>query len=107
MGPFLRQLGNKWSDHLFVLIAGIMVFLFIVFSFGGENGFVHLYQLHQMKQQIAQKNKKILLENIALTEQLKSLYQLKNIEHEARASLGYVHKDEKVFVIDNSSSPEH
>lgn len=94
----MKLIEKKDFNSLFYLL-GVGIFVaFLIFTVSGTEGLFKLWRLKQVKNQIAAENRNLLRENLALSQEQKSLYDLKFVEHIARKSLGFVYPDEIVFV---------
>lgn len=92
---------KKNDDSFFYILAFIIFFVFLGVTVGGEDGLLKLLKLKNTRDELIIKNKLLLMENLTLFQEQKSLYDTKTIEHAARSSLGLVYPDEIVYIIKN------
>lgn len=95
---------KRKDDSFFYIVAFIIFFVFLGVTFGGEDGLLKLLRLKNTRDELIKKNKLLLMENLTLFQEQKSLYDKKTIEHAARRSLGLVYPDEIVYIIKNPPS---
>lgn len=93
-------------DTFFLLTACAIFFAFLIFTINGEDGLLRLLKLKGMRNELRAKNHALMMENLSLRQEQKSLHSLKTIEQTAHATLGLAYPDEIVFVLgkDNASS---
>ncbi len=86
-------------DTFFLLVACAIFFVFLILTINGEDGLLKLLKLKGMRNDLRFKNHALMMENLALHQEQKSLKSLKTIEQTAHATLGLAHPDETVFVL--------
>ena len=78
--------------------AYLLIVLLLVMIVGGRNGFFDYRRLNQEKNALAEKNREIETENLALYESIKRLkHDPKYVENVARRELGMVGRNELIF----------
>lgn len=86
------------SNQIFALSAATIVVVIFSFSLWGEDGLLRLLELKQLRNQIAEENKSMLLENLSYTQEIANLKKTTTIEQVARSELGMIRDDEVILL---------
>ena len=93
-----RFIQKRDTNSIFYIIALVIFVAFAGFTVSGEGGLIRLLQLHKTKNGLLHENRGLLLENLALRQELKSMRHPRALEAEAHKSLGLAYPDEIVWV---------
>ena len=83
---------------VFGVLALLIILLFSVLTITGEDGILRLVELKKIKTRLEEENRKLLQHNLAYRQEIKSLYQIQSVEARAREAMGWVYKDEIIYV---------
>lgn len=86
------------TNQIFLLSSFIIVLMFLAFSVWGDDGLLRLLELKNLRDQIAEENKVVLLDNLANTQEILGLKKTATIEQVARSNLGMIRQDEVILV---------
>ena len=99
----MKLVEKKDYSRLFYFVALFIFFSFIVVTISGEEGLLRLIQLKSLKENLIHQNKTLLQENLYYRKKIKSLHHLASIEKQAKKSLGLVHENEIVFILEKQN----
>lgn len=94
----VKFVDKKNYNFAFYLIAILIFFAFLGFTATGEDGLIRLYQLKKTKDNLEEKNRALLLENLTYRQELKSLHNPDTLSYHAHESPGLVYPNEIVYV---------
>ncbi len=86
------------TNQIFLLASFTIVMMFFAFSIWGDDGLLRLLELKNLRDQIAEENKGMLLNNLANTQEILNLKKTTTIEQVARSELGMIRQDEVILV---------
>ncbi len=98
----MHFISKKNADSIFFILGLVIFLIFFIFTVSGDQGLLRLMQLKKMKDDLAMQNKGLMMSNLALRQEQKSLYDLETLKHQARGSLGLAYPNEVVFVTDSN-----
>ena len=96
-----RFVQKQDTNSIFYTIAIFIFVIFTAFTLIGEEGLIRLYELNQIKKSLAEENRTLLVQNLALRQELKSLNSPRTMEQKAHEFLGLAYPDEKIWLIPN------
>lgn len=86
------------TNQIFLLSSFVIVMTFLAFSVWGDDGLLRLLELKNLRDQIAEENKDMLMNNLAQTQEILNLNKTTTIEQVARSELGMIRQDEVILV---------
>jgi len=86
------------TNQFFLLASFLVLIMFFAFAILGSDGLLRLLELKNLRDQIAQENKDMLLQNLANTQEILSMKKTTSIEQVARSELGMIRQDEVVLI---------
>lgn len=86
-------------NQIFILVGLFILFMFTTYTIWGEDGLMRLWELKDVRNQIAEENKNVLLQNLSQIEEIQKLKESHYVEQVARSELGMIREDEVILVI--------
>ena len=95
-------------DSVFLLSAVVVGIFFLAFLVWGDDGLLRLWALQDLRRDVRETNKSILLENLHYAEAIESLKMSSTVENLARGELGLIRQDEVILVVPTPEpAPSH
>lgn len=95
----LLQLYRKSPNALLYALALLAFVLFFINTVWGDDGLLHLMDLHNQKNRIIADRHGLMMDNLRLINEIGKLKEARYLEQTARTEFGLVRENETVFLV--------